>query len=128
MPGMNGLMFELWKDLVSIQDSATKKGNNDEKKIFNVVGALKAVYNDIEVFRVDVKTDFIKGWMCPIYKKKDKCEIGNYRLITVLNTDYKIFMKAIVTKLSKVVHKIIHKSQVGFTPERSILDQVRLTK
>jgi hypothetical protein len=66
--------------------------------------------------------------MCPIYKKKDKQDIANYRPITLLNTDYKIFTRALTTKLSKIAPIIIHEDQAGFVPGRSIFDQVKLNK
>jgi hypothetical protein len=66
--------------------------------------------------------------MCPIYKKKDVRDIANYRPITILNTDYKIFTKALSTKLSEVASKLIHEDQAGFLPGRSIFDQVKLSK
>ena len=66
--------------------------------------------------------------MCPLYKKKDKRQIANYRPITILNSDYKIFTKALAVKLAKTVPKIIHENQAGFIPGRSIFDQVKLTR
>ena len=66
--------------------------------------------------------------MCPLYKKKDRRDIANYRLITLLNSDYKIFTKALAVKLAKTVPAIIHESQASFIPERRIFDQVKLTK
>lgn len=44
-----------------------------------------------------------------------------------MNSDYKIFTKAQAMKTSKVIHKIVHKMQVGFISKRSIADQVQLT-
>ena len=66
--------------------------------------------------------------MCPLYKKKDRRDIANYRLITLLNSDHKIFTKALTVKLAQTVPAIIHESQAGFIPGRSIFDQVKLTK
>src|ERR1700685_3553787 len=61
-------------------------------------------------------------------RKKDKRQIANYRPITILNSDYKIFTKALAVKLAKTVPKIIHENQAGFIPGRSIFDQVKLTR
>ncbi|PPQ81398.1 hypothetical protein CVT24_001827 [Panaeolus cyanescens] len=63
---------------------------------------------------------FAEGWMCPIYKKKDRAEIENYRPITVLNTDYKILTRALTSRLGAVASNIIHKDQAGFMKGRRI--------
>lgn len=63
-----------------------------------------------------------------LYKKKDKRDIQNYRPITLLNTDYKIYMKIIANQLRKVAPKPIHKDQAGFMPKRSIHDQTKIVE
>lgn len=64
--------------------------------------------------------------MCPIYKKNDRNEIENYRPITILNTDYKILTKVLAIHLAKIAPLLLHKSQAGFVPGRSIVDQTKL--
>ena len=93
---------------------------------FDVVKSLTNLYNDIENEGMAEGTDFSKGWMCPIYKKKDRMDIANYRPITVLNTDYKIFMRALTTKLTSAVPGIIHPDQAGFMKGRWIDNQTEL--
>jgi ribonuclease HI len=66
--------------------------------------------------------------MCPIYKKKERTEIANYRPITLLNTDYKLLTKALAIQLAKAAPKLIHPDQSGFIPNRSIFDPIRLAK
>ena len=66
--------------------------------------------------------------MCPIYKKGDKENIANYRPITVLNSDYKIFTKILSERLADVAPYLIHTDQAGFVKGRSIFDQVKLAK
>ena len=68
------------------------------------------------------------GWMYPLYKKKDRRKIENYHPITLLNSDYKVFTKALAVCLTKLVPNIIHENQAGFIAGRSIFDQVRLSK
>jgi len=43
-----------------------------------------------------------------LYKKKDRQQIENYRPITLINTDYKIYTKTIAEKLEKTAHKITY--------------------
>jgi hypothetical protein len=73
-------------------------------------------------------TGFSKSWMCPLYKKNDKADIANYRPISLLNTDYKIFTKALTIKLARIAPDLLHKNQAGFVPGRHIYDQIWLTK
>src|SRR6266478_3403544 len=80
---------------------------------FDIVTTLREAYNHIENSGFCEK-EFLKGWLCPIYKKKDCCELANYCLITVLNAEYKIFTSALMEKLSLVAPKLIHKCQATF--------------
>ena len=66
--------------------------------------------------------------MCPIYKKKDKARIENYRPITVLNADYKIMTKTLASRLAIPALSIIHEDQAGFMNGRRIEDQTDLIK
>jgi hypothetical protein len=65
------------------------------------------------------------GWMCPIYKKNDKCDIANYHPITVLNTDYKLMAKVLQAKLAAAAPELIHQNQAGFMKGRSIFDHIK---
>ncbi|KAJ7064248.1 Endonuclease/exonuclease/phosphatase, partial [Mycena amicta] len=98
--GMNGIPTEFWQRMKRIHDEEVNLGYEQEKpKTCDVIKILTRVYNDIEEHGVVKKTEFAAGWMCPIYKKKDVSDIANYRPITVLNSDYKVFTKALTNKL-----------------------------
>jgi len=66
--------------------------------------------------------------MCPLYKKKDRMEISNYRPITLLNTDYKLLIKVLTHQLLDSIEIMIHNDQTGFIPKRSIYNNIRLAK
>ena len=66
--------------------------------------------------------------MCPIYKKKDRTRIENYRPITLLNTDYKLMTKTLATQLTSHAGQLLHPDQTGFIPNRSIFDPIRLAE
>ena len=51
---------------------------------------------------------------------KDFLEIDNWRPISLLCTDFKIFSKVIALRLQKVLPSIIHRSQCGFMKGRKI--------
>ncbi|KAJ7342389.1 Endonuclease/exonuclease/phosphatase, partial [Mycena albidolilacea] len=93
-PGIDGLIHELWKTLHSRFEKA-KEGH----KRMDIAGIFKAVFNDIEKYGVHPDTNFAEGWMSLLHKKNDKRNVSNYRPITLLNTDYKIFTKALAIKL-----------------------------
>ncbi|GBE83697.1 Transposon TX1 uncharacterized protein [Sparassis crispa] len=110
--GINGLIYELWKAL----QSRFLNHTSNHKPAFNIIQTLTWIYNDIELNGVSPSTEFATGWLCPLYKKKDKREISNYRPITLLNSDYKIFTKALSLKLAKSAPSVIHTNQAGFIP------------
>ncbi|KAK0232290.1 hypothetical protein EDD85DRAFT_774723, partial [Armillaria nabsnona] len=94
-PGINGATNKFYK---VFNDCFTE----DERKglpSFDIVGILTEVFNDIEEYGMDTSTRFTEGWMCPIYKKNDKNKMSNYQPITLLNSEYKLFTKALSIKL-----------------------------
>ena len=123
-PGLDGIPAELWKELLKKQ----KRDMAKDRPTFDITSAMKEVFNDIEVYGVEPDTDFNKGWICPIYKKKDKRQIGNYRPITLLNADYKVMTRVLATRLAMVAATLIHPDQAGFIPGRQIFHHIKLTK
>ncbi|KAL1941465.1 hypothetical protein VTO73DRAFT_7282 [Trametes versicolor] len=124
-PGLDGLPTEVWKSYVKWYESDTKKG----APAIDMARAMMRVFNDIEEHGLSGGSDFAHGWICPVYKlKKDKREIGNYRPITLLNSDYKIMTKALASKLAEAAPAIIHEDQAGFIPGRRIFDHIKLSQ
>jgi len=122
--GLDGCPYELWKAL-------EKRHNNLRHKnvpSFDVIKALTYLFQDIQEYGVDDRTNFTTGWMCPLFKKKDPTDICNYRPITLLNTDYKILTKVLALQLLDHVSQLVHPDQAGFIPNRSIFDHIRLAK
>ena len=129
-PGLDGIPVELWK-LLNDQYTSAKKNDDDidnKKKKCNIIWILTQVFKDIESHGTDTNAKFNEGCVSPIYKKKDPENIANYRPITLLNTDYKIFTKALSIKLAAAAPEIINTDQAGFIQGRSIFDQVKTTK
>ena len=119
--GLDGVPMELWKLLHQQYKSA---GRGNRHRFCNIAWVLTRVFNDISENGIAEGTNFNEGWMCPIYKKKEADNIANYRPITLLNTDYKVFTKVIATRLTDVAPSIIHPDQAGFIRGRSIFDQI----
>jgi len=62
-----------------------------------------------------------KGIISLIPKKgKDTLILGNWRPLTLLNTDYKILAKLLAYRFKNLLPKIIHDDQTGFIPGRYI--------
>ena len=78
---------------------------------------------------------FIKGEMSPsqrqavitlIEKKdQDRCDLKNWRPISLLNVDAKIASKVIAERLRRVLPDLIHENQSGYIPGRNICDNIR---
>ena len=123
---LDGIPVELWKLLHQQYKSAK---DNKRHNFCNITLVLTKIFRDITEHGITTGTAFNEGWMCPIYKKKEADDIANYRPITILNTDYKILTKAIVTCLTEIAPSIIHPDQAGFIRGRSIFDQIdQITK
>ncbi|KAE9383054.1 hypothetical protein BT96DRAFT_1041062, partial [Gymnopus androsaceus JB14] len=94
-PGLDGVIYEVWKAI----DQQCNEDRKSERESFDIIELMTEVFNDISANGIDEGIGFSDGWMCPLYKKGEKSEIANYRPITLLNTDYKIFTKALAIKL-----------------------------
>ena len=107
--GLDGATYKFWKTLHNrfIEDTRL------ECPAFNVICLMTAAFEDIQNHAIVDSTHFAEGWMCPLYKKGECTEIENYRPITCLNTDYKVFTKTMASRLAKVAPSLIHPSQAA---------------
>ena len=130
--GINGIPYEFWKALAAEYEQ--KHGGEEEEVTpeqraerddADIVWILTRVYQDVEICGIAPSSKFALGWLCPIHKKGDRTEMKNYRPITLLNSDYKIFTKVLAMKLAKIAPTLIHPDQAGFVPGRQIYHQIR---
>ena len=80
-------------------------------------------------------TSFVKGEMSPsqrqavitlIEKKdQDRCDLQNWRPISLLNVDTKITSKVIAERMKSLLPKLIHYNQSGYIPGRNISEKIR---
>ncbi|KAF8494913.1 hypothetical protein F5888DRAFT_1635839 [Russula emetica] len=75
--GIDGCPYELWKKLKDRHEQDTLAG----KPSFDIVKTLTMVYQDIQTKGAHEEADFALGWMCPIYKKKDRTHQENVNLL-----------------------------------------------
>ena len=83
--------------------------------IVNIAHPLTAIINNS--IQTGCFLDSLKiAKICPIFKTGDKCEISNYRPISLLSCFSKIFEKVVSTRLINYLecHKILTASQYGF--------------
>uniref|UniRef100_A0A8C6WHA8 exodeoxyribonuclease III n=1 Tax=Neogobius melanostomus TaxID=47308 RepID=A0A8C6WHA8_9GOBI len=58
-------------------------------------------------------------------KRKDQKQMGNYRPLSLLNNDYKIFAKALAGRLGKAISSLVHLDQAGFIAGRNASQNMR---
>ena len=56
---------------------------------------------------------------------KDHQDVNNYRPLSLLNNDYKLFAKILAKRLEKTVSTLIHLDQVGFIPGQLLSNNMR---
>ena len=76
----------------------------------------------------ELPKSFEEGEIILLYKKGDPLDIRNYRPITLLNSDYKLFTKILATRLNNTLGAIVSKQQLGFVPGRVITEASHLVK
>ena len=71
---------------------------------------------------------FLEGDISMLYKKGDRCDPRNYRPITLLNTDYKVFTRVLANRMKEAVHEFVSECQKGFVPDVFIAEATALLK
>uniref|UniRef100_A0A3Q2CLN8 Reverse transcriptase domain-containing protein n=1 Tax=Cyprinodon variegatus TaxID=28743 RepID=A0A3Q2CLN8_CYPVA len=70
---------------------------------------------------------FAQGVITIVYKNKgNQNDLENYRPISLLNTDYKIYAKILANRLNEVMSSIISPSQAYGIPQRNISNTILL--
>ena len=71
---------------------------------------------------------FHKAVITLIPKKGDIHDISNWRPVSLLNTDYKIFAKLLANRLKQHIGNVIHLDQTYCIPNRTIYDNLNLIR
>lgn len=103
---MDGFPFELYHFLLDIDEAAE---------------LLKAVMNKaLQDARIPVS--WLQTCMILLHKKGDAADLGNWRPLSLINTDSKLFTKIIATRLNAKLGRLITPLQTGFVQGRRISD------
>ena len=107
-PGIDGLTVEIFREFgVDIQDLVLDSLNEGYSK-----GKLSFLQR--------------KGVVTLLFKSGDSMELGNWRPITLLNTDYKILATVLSNRLQKILTHLINEDQVGYIKGRSGICNARI--
>ena len=102
-PGNDGLTAEFYKHF-SNELAPTLLENYDSWKQLGIIG-------------ISSRT----GIISIIYKKSDKKDIANYRPISLLSLDYKIYTTILKNGIEQTLHNIIGENQTAAIKNRTIL-------
>lgn len=90
-----------------------------------LIDPLKNLFNSI-LQGADIPQSWREANIVLIPKEnQDPTECKNYRPISLLNNDYKIFAIILAERLKKILQKIINQDQNGFLPNRQIKENIR---
>ena len=79
----------------------------------------------ISIWQVGVVPDgFLAGLIACLHKSGDRAESGNYRPITLLNTDYRILAKILANRLNPCLQRLIGPEQTAFLQRRHMGDNI----
>ncbi|KAE9273288.1 hypothetical protein PR003_g29950, partial [Phytophthora rubi] len=101
--------------------------NNDFFKDYQalLVPAMVAIGNEL-LKGGDPPPSFLEGLIIPLRKKGDSDDAMDFRPISLLQTDYKVYTKVIATRVQRVLGKPIGESQQGFVHGRQMLKTVMM--
>jgi len=105
-PGMDGFPFELYEFLLT----------------HDRLAALLCRLMNAALLEAKIPDSWQQTCMILLYKKGSASELGNWRPLSLINTDAKLFTKLITLRLQRHMDKLIGPTQTGFVPGRLIAD------
>lgn len=109
-PGLDGLPVDLYRKCSSLLAPLLAR-------VYSAMGRLG-----------ELPTGFLDGLVVTLYKAGPRTQPGNYRPITLLNSDYRVLAKVLATRLRVVQGGLIQPEQTGFLPGRHIGENIMLNQ
>ncbi|KAG0933735.1 hypothetical protein G6F32_010970 [Rhizopus arrhizus] len=105
-PGMDGIPFEVYKHLAS-----------NSKPFLDLFHRIV-----LDAFQGIFPPSWQQTRMVLLFKKGDPQLLSNWRPLSLINTDAKIFTKLLANRFNKLLPQLINPYQTGFLPNRLISD------
>jgi endonuclease/exonuclease/phosphatase family metal-dependent hydrolase len=105
-PGLDGLPFEVYKYL------------------FDRFPSVTALFTQIlvDAFNGSIPPSWLQTRMVLLFKKGDPTLLSNWRPLSLINADAKIYTKLLANRFNIVLPSLINRYQTGFMPRRLISD------
>ena len=120
-PGPDGIHYSFWKRLIRML--AGLQDSDDPPMTF--WSAFASLTKDIAE-RGSSRAGFKNANISLFYKKGDPTLVSNYRLISSMNTDCKMYTNLINSRLAPWAVAKLHPDQKGFMPGRLMNEHTRL--
>ena len=120
-PGPDGIQYAFWKALASCIDDLRKQGS----RIPCFWSTYKCLTDDLRLHGTD-RYGFKDANLSLFFKKGDPTLVANYRPISSMNTDCKMYTNLINNRLAPWAMTKLHPDQKGFVPLRYITEHTRL--
>jgi len=122
-PGPDGIPYDFWKRLRAMLQGLG--GSPDPPPAFWSV--FRDVANDVRA-RGSSRCGFKDANVSLFYKKGDPTLVSNYRPISSMNTDCKMYTNLVNARLAPWAVSKIHEDQIGFVPGRLMSNHTRLAQ
>ena len=120
-PGPDGIQYAFWKSLASRIDTLWKQGS----RIPSFWSTYKRLTDDLCLHSTD-RHGFKDANLSLFFKKGDPTLVANYRPISSMNTDCKMYTNLINARLAPWAMTKLHPDQKGFVPLRYITEHTCL--
>lgn len=121
-PGADGIPHDWYKAQM------THRGcDQDDYEDSAVVKALVVFFRAVQA-EESLPGWFLEGVLTVLYKKDDPTEIKNYRPLSIMGSDYRMYTWTLTQRLVPLLESVLGDHQSAFLPSRFIGDNVKLVQ